>query len=174
MYNRLMGSHRACPGLRRGAALLLCIAFAVALTACDKREVEKVIKVTDVKTGWHDAGIVNGENKIVPSVSFRLENVTNESIDGVQINAVFRQVNEDLAWGDRLIRGVGSDGLAGGATTGMQIVRGPRGFTSPLPRAEMFTHRLWVDVKVDLFARHGSRTWQKLGEYPIERKLLTE
>lgn len=166
MYNRLMGSHRL--------ALLLSIAFAVVLTACDQREVEKVLKVTDVKTGWHDAGIINGENKIVPSVSFRLENVTGESIDGVQINAVFRQVTEGLAWGDRLIRGVGSDGLAGGATTPMHVVRGPRGFTSPLPRAEMFKHKQWVDVKVDLFARHGSRTWQKLGEFPIERKLLTQ
>ena len=46
--------------------------------------------------------------------------------------------------------------------------------TSPLPRAQMFTHKQWVDVKVDLYARHGSRTWQRLGEYPIERKLLTE
>jgi hypothetical protein len=27
---------------------------------------------------------------------------------------------------------------------------------------------------VDLFARHGSRTWQKIGEFPIERQLLTE
>ena len=172
MYNRLMGSRH--PAQRRALTLLLTIAVAVGLTACDQREVEKVLKVTDVKTGWHDAGIVDGQNKIVPSVSFRLQNVTNESIDGVQINAVFRQVTEDLAWGDRLIRGVGSDGLAGGATTATQVVRGPRGFTSPLPRAQMFTHKQWVDVKVDLFARHGSRTWQKLGEYPIERKLLTE
>ena len=155
-------------------ALLLVFATAVVLAACDQREVEKVVKVTEVKTGWHDAGIVNGENKIVPSVSFRLQNVTGDSIDGVQINAVFRQVTEDLAWGDRLIRGVGSDGLAGGATTRTQVVRGPRGFTSPLPRAAMFKHQLWVDVKVDLFARHGSRTWAKIGEFPIDRKLLTE
>ena len=170
MYNRPMSPPRS-----GHSPLALLLFFAtVVLAACDQREVEKVVKVTDVKTGWHDAGIVNGENKIVPSVSFRLQNVTSDSIDGVQINVVFRQVTEDLSWGDRLIRGVGSDGLAGGATTGTQVVRGPRGFTSPLPRAAMFNHKQFVDVKVDLFARHGARTWAKIGEFPIERKLLTE
>jgi hypothetical protein len=168
MYNRSMSP-------RRSLAALLPVALAtVLLASCDSRDVEKVLKVTDVHTGWYDAGIVDGENKIVPSVSFHLQNVTSDSIDRVQVNAVFRQVGEDLAWGDRLIRGVGSDGLAGGATGGMLVVRGPRGFTSPLPRAQMFTHKLFVDVKVDLFAGHGSRTWVKLGEFPIERKLLTE
>ena len=165
MYNRPMSPNRP-------LALLL---FAAALTAaCDQREVEKVVKVTDVKTGFFDAGIVDGQNKLVPSVSFHLQNVTGDPIESVQINAVFRQVSEDLAWGDRLIRGVGSDGLAGGATGGTLVVRSPRGYTSPVPRADMFKHKDFVDVKVDLFARHGSRTWAKLGEFPIERKLLTQ
>ena len=166
MYNRLMGSRRL--------ALLISSALAICLAGCDQREVEDVVKVTDVQTGWHDAGIVDGQNKLVPSVTFHLQNVTSEPIEGVQINAVFRQVTEDLAWGDRLIRGVGSDGLAGGATGGALVVRSPRGYTSPVARVDMFKHKDFVDVKVDLFARHGSRTWAKLGEFPIERKLLTQ
>jgi hypothetical protein len=38
----------------------------------------------------------------------------------------------------------------------------------------MLKNSVFVDAKVDLFARHGSRTWVKIGEFPIERKLLTE
>ena len=174
MYNRPMSPQRAYPERRRGAALLLSLALALVLAACDNREVEKVLKVTDVSTGWYDAGIVDGQNKLVPSVSFHLQNVTADPIESVQINAVFHQVTEDLAWGDSLIRGVGSEGLAGGATGNTLIVRGPRGFTSTLPRQEILQHKQFVDVKVNLFARHGSRTWQKIGEFPIERKLLTE
>lgn len=174
MYNRPMSANRLCPEQRRALALLVSLVFAVVFAACDNREVERVVKVTDVKTGWYDAGIVDGQNKLVPSVSFHLQNVTSDPIDGVQINAVFHQVTEDLAWGDRLIRGVGSDGLAGGATGNTLIVRGPRGFTSTVPRQEMLKHKEFVDVKVNLFARHGSRTWQKIGEFPIDRKLLTE
>ena len=167
MYNHSMGP-------RRYPALLLSVALAAVFAGCGSREVEKVLKVTNVETGWYDAGIVDGQNKLVPSLSFHLQNVTNEPIESVQVNAIFRQVNEDLAWGDRLIRGVGSDGLAGGATGGPLVVRSPRGYTGTQSRAEMLQNKEFVDVKVDLFARHGSRTWAKIGEFQIERKLLTE
>ena len=168
MYNHSMSAQRY-------PALLLSVALtAVVVAGCQSREVEKVLKVTNVETGWYDAGIVDGQNKLVPSVKFNLQNVTGEPIESVQVNAVFRQVTEDLAWGDRLIRGVGSEGLAGGATGGTLIVRSPRGYTGLQPRAEMLKNKDFVDVKVDLFARHGSRTWAKIGEIQIERKLLTE
>ena len=168
MYNHSMSA-------QRNLALLLAVALTAAVGAgCQSREVEKVLKVTNVETGWHDAGIVDGQNKLVPSVRFNLQNVTTEPIESVQVNAVFRQVTEDLAWGDRLIRGVGSDGLAGGATGGTLIVRSPRGYTGVQSRAEMLKNKDFVDVKVDLFARHGSRTWAKIGEVQIERKLLME
>lgn len=166
MYNRSMGT--LCP------ALLPAILAAVVLSGCRSREVEKDLRITDVSTGWFDAGIVNGENKIVPGVSFHIQNVSRESIEGVQINAIFRAVNDDRSWGDRLIRGVGSNGLAAGATGGTLVVRSPRGYTGFLSRADLLRHKDFVDVKVDLFARHGSRTWVKLSEHQIDRKLLTE
>jgi hypothetical protein len=154
--------------------LLLVFTFTAALAACQSREVEKVLKVTDVDTGWYDVGVVNGENKLVPSVTFHLQNVSAESIENVQINAVFRRMNEEESWGDRLIRGVGSDGLAAGATGRALVVRNERGYTGSEPRLQMLKHSQFIDAKVDLFARHGSRTWAKIGEFPIERKLLTE
>jgi hypothetical protein len=154
--------------------LLLVFTLTAALAACESREVEKVLKVTDVDTGWYDVGVVNGENKLVPSVTFHLQNVSAESIENVQINAVFRRMNEEESWGDRLIRGVGSDGLAAGATGRALVVRNERGYTGSEPRLQMLKHSQFIDAKVDLFARHGSRTWAKIGEFPIERKLLTE
>ena len=166
MYNHPMRHHRL--------PLLLVFTLIAALAACESREVEKVLKVTDVDTGWYDVGVVNGENKLVPSVTFHLQNVSAESIENVQINAVFRRMNEEESWGDRLIRGVGSDGLAAGATGRALVVRNERGYTGSEPRLQMLKHSQFIDAKVDLFARHGSRTWAKIGEFPIERKLLTE
>ena len=166
MYNHPMRHHRL--------PLLLVFTLTAALAACESREVEKVLKVTDVDTGWYDVGVVNGENKLVPSVTFHLQNVSAESIENVQINAVFRRMNEEESWGDRLIRGVGSDGLAAGATGRALVVRNERGYTGSEPRLQMLKHSQFIDAKVDLFARHGSRTWAKIGEFPIERKLLTE
>ena len=168
MYNHPMRHHRSFQ------LLVFALALAVALAACQSREVEKVLKVTDVDTGWYDVGVVNGENKLVPTVSFHLQNVSAESIENVQINAVFRRINEEESWGDRLIRGVGSDGLAAGAIGKALVVRNERGYTGSEPRLQMLKHSQFIDAKVDLFARHGSRTWAKIGEFPIERKLLTE
>lgn len=166
MYNRTMSLRRL--------ALLWCVASVVLTAGCRSKEVEKVLKVTDVQTGWYDLGIVEGQNKIVPSVTFHLQNVSEESIENVQINAVFHQVQEpDRAWGDRLIRGIGSDGLAPGVTGRTLVVRSGLGYTGTESRADMLKNSEFKDAKVNLFARHGSRTWIKIGEFPIERKILT-
>ena len=65
----------------RLAACLLCVAV---LTGCSPREVEKDLAITEVHTGWYDVGIVDGMNKLVPSISLKLENVSSEDIASVQ------------------------------------------------------------------------------------------
>jgi hypothetical protein len=160
---------------KRRIAMALCAAAMLLLaTGCRSREVDKDLRITDVNTGWYDVGIVDGQNKLVPSVSFRIQNVSQEPIDNVQINAVFRRVNEPEAWGDRLVRGVGDDGLAPGATGGALVVRSERGYTGTEPRLQMLKNSAFVDAKVELFGKHGSRTWVKMGEFQIDRELITE
>jgi hypothetical protein len=152
----------------------LCVAAALLLVSgCRSREVEKDLRITEVQTGWYDAGIVDGQNKIVPSVSFRIQNVSEEPIEDVQINAIFRRVDEAEAWGDRLVRGVGDDGLAPGATGTALVVRSERGYTGTEPRLQMLKNSNFIDTKVELFGKHGSRTWVKMAEYPIDRELIT-
>ena len=34
--------------------------------------------------------------------------------------------------------------------------------------------RVWVPGRVELFGKHGSRTWVKMGEFPIDRELITD
>jgi hypothetical protein len=159
----------------RNRTVLLCLAAAVLFVGgCRAREVEKDLRITDVKTGWYDAGIVNGQNKLVPAVTFKIQNVSEEAIDNVQINAIFRRVNEPEAWGDRLVRGIGDEGLQPGATGRTLMVRSELGYTGSEARAQMLKNSQFVDAKVELFGKHGSRTWVKMGEFPIERELLTE
>jgi hypothetical protein len=151
-----------------------CLAAALLLGGCRSREVERDLRITDVRTGWYDAGIVAGQNKLVPSVSFRIQNVSQQPIDSVQILATFRRLNEQEAWGDRLVRGVGDDELAPGATGEPLIVRSERGYTGSEARAQMLKNSQFVDAKVELFGKHGSRTWVKMGEFQIDRELITE
>ena len=156
--------------------LLLCLLIALVAVSCTRsREVEKDLSIVDVRSGWYDAGILeNGENKLVPMVSLKLQNVSQEDIANVQLMAIFRRIGEQEAWGDHFVRAIDSDGLAPGATGDTFVLRSQRGYTSTDARLKMLENSNFVDVKVEIFGKHGSRTWVKMGEYPIDRHLLTE
>src|SRR5580765_8726638 len=70
-----------------------------ARSAASTADVSKLLAVTDVKTGWFDAGIENGMNKLVPTLMLTLKNVSKEPVKLVQLNAVIRRVGETEEWG---------------------------------------------------------------------------
>jgi hypothetical protein len=171
MYNARMRRRPVTRGLLGLAVLTLLPAC---FAACASREVEKDLKIIDARTGWYDAGIVDGKNKIVPSIAFKLQNVSAEEISRVQVNAIFHRINETEPWGEHFAPAIGPDGLQASATGNEIVLRGNLGYTSPdQSRAEILADRRFVDVKVEIFGKHGSRRWMKMGEFPIERKLLT-
>jgi hypothetical protein len=155
-----------------------CLWLAATLaSACSGKPVDlkKDLEVTEVITGWFDAGIVGGKNKLVPSISFRLKNVSSQPIVSMQVMLSFRQVSDkDVEWGSAYAKGIGPEGLAPGAVTAPIVLRSERGYTSEAPRAQMLQHRQFVDTNVQLFGKYGSQTWVKLGEYLVKRILLTE
>ncbi len=156
--------------------LALALVAAVLVAGCESREVEKDLRIVNVHTGWYDAGIVEGGmNKLVPSISFELRNVSDRDIASVQVNAVFRRVGEeDVSWGDHFVRAIDSSGLRTGSTTTPLVLRSSFGYTGSQARVQMLQNKEFVDAKVEIFGRHGRRTWAKMGEYPIDRQLLTE
>ena len=152
-----------------GAAASLVLAL---LAAGCTRYVENDLKLVDVQTGWYDAGIVGGQNKIVPSITLKLQNVSDESISRVQVWAVFRRANEDKTWGEHFVVAIGPDGLDPGKTGGALVLRSMLGYTGPQSRSQLLQNREFVDAKVNVFGKHGSRTWVKMGEYTVDRHLL--
>ena len=144
------------------------------LAGCGSREVEKDLRVVEVRSGWYDAGIVDGQNKLVPSISLRLENISDRPIDRVQLNAVFKRVGEEEMWGSHLASGIGPEGLEPGATSAPIVLRSQLGYTGPQARMQMLKNREFVDAKVEVFGKHGSRTWVRINETQIDRQLLTE
>ena len=164
-YNAAMVSRLQLAGSILGLALVLLV------SGCT-RYVENDLKIVDVKTGWYDAGIVDGQNKIVPSITLKLQNVSGESISRVQVWAVFRRANEDKTWGEHFVRAIGAEGLDPGKTGETLVLRSTLGYTGPQTRAQMLQNREFVDAKVNVFGKHGSRTWIKIGEYTVERHLL--
>lgn len=164
MYNRDM--------VRR---LALPIAIVFLLAGCESREVDKDLKIVDIRTGWYDAGVMaGGQNKLVPSIALRLQNISDRDIASVQLNAVFKRVGEEQAWGEHFIRAIDTAGLKAGETTGPIVLRSTLGYTGSQSRIQMLQNRDFVDARVELFGKHGSRTWVKMNEYQVDRQLLTE
>ena len=63
--------------------VVLAATAALLLAGCGHQfDVEKVLKITDVHTGWYDAGIQDGKNKLVPSISMR-SRVISSTIEGL-------------------------------------------------------------------------------------------
>lgn len=140
------------------------------LTACGRPvDLATALHVEDVTTGWYDAGIVEGNNKLVPSISFRLRNSSEQNIR-VQLNAVYKILPEGEDRDDSFLQNihVPANGVSDPIT-----IRAEAGFTSEAPRNEMLQHSLFKDHEVRLFAKHAAGRWVPLGEYRVERQLLT-
>jgi hypothetical protein len=158
--------------MRRHLALVLLCAPLVA--SCESRDVQTDLKIVNAKTGWYDAGIVGGQNKLVPSISLELQNVSPEEIASVQLQAVFRRTGEEQSWGDHFVRAIDTSGLPAGASTKPIVLRSSFGYTGAQARVQMLQNKEFVDAQVDVFGKHGRRNWVKMGEFPIGRNLLAE
>ena len=157
------------------ASLWLVFLAALATASCGaKVDLAKGLQVVDVSTGWWDAGIVNGQNKLVPSVTFKFKNVSDQTLGVLQANVVFRRVTEDKEWGSSFVKITGTEGLAPGATSESQTVKSQLGYTGSESRQQMLDNAQFVDAKIELFAKYGSIQWQKVGEYTVPRKLITK
>jgi len=137
-------------------------------------DLKQGLDITVVSTGWFDAGIVDGKNKLVPTVTFTIRNVSDQTLNGLQMMGSFFRVTDTTSeWGNSLLSVTsGGEGLAPGATTPTLTLRSPLGYTGTEPRAEMLANSLFVDAMVKLVAKYGSTQWTHVQEVPIERQLI--
>lgn len=154
---------------------VLCLLLAVSF-GCN-RGVDPVaaLEPVDVVTGWFDSGLVEGGmNKLVPSLTLKLRNKSDEPIRSIQINAIFRRAGEAEMWGEHFGWAIQREPLAPGATTPEIVMRSGLGYTGEEPRLQMLQNKEFVDATVDIFLKRGSRPLAKLAEFPIARQLLTQ
>jgi hypothetical protein len=152
------------------------IVLALGAAGCGgpKVDVGSVIKAGNVTTGWFDAGIFNGQNKLVPSASFTVTNTGTRKLSGLQVFSVFRFVGESEELGSSLVILRGAEALGPSATSKPITVRANWGFTGEQPRAQMLMHSQFKDARVEIFAKFGSAPFVKIGESQIARQLLTK
>ena len=185
-------------GARRGILGVLALVLAAGCGG-PALDMSATLDVIDVTTGWLDVGLDDlGRSKLVPTISFRLRNISGTHVRTLQLNGVFRRcevaqagqppvsevspadpaagtcAGEIQEWGNAYVRAVGREGLDPGALAGPFTMESGLGYTGEQPRVEMLQHRDFVDVKVELFIKHRADPWLRLGEHPIDRQLLTQ
>ncbi len=155
--------------MKRTLAIVAC---AGALASCARPvDVSTLLNVQVLTTGWRAAEPVAGKNKLVPSASVKVTNVSGTTLPTVQVNAVFHRAGEGGEWGSAFVTAAGSSGLTPGGETTVTL-SSERGYTGEDPQELMLRNQQFVDVTVDVFAKYGSHQWTRLGAFPIDRHLL--
>ena len=159
---------------RACAAAVLVLSLCAAGCGSPDVDIAKVVKVGNVTTGWFDVGIVDGQNKLVPTVVFTVTNTGTETLAGLQVFTVFRFIGETEELGSGLVVLRGNDALAPNATSKPITVRANWGFSGLQPRAQMLIHSQFKDARAEIFAKFGAKPFVKIGEAKIARQLLTK
>jgi hypothetical protein len=161
--------------MRAALWLVAIVVLGISLPGCGpKVDLAANLQVEDVSTGWRDTGMVNGQNKLVPSITFKLKNVSDQPLPVLQMNVLFRRANEDTEWGSGFVTVAGSEGLAPGTVSSPLTVNSHLGYTGSEPRQQMLSNSQFVDARVQLFGKYASTQWVKVGEYPVSRRLIVQ
>jgi hypothetical protein len=153
-------------------ALCVVVAGLLAASCATSVDLKESVQVADVSAGWFDAGVVDGKNKLVPSVSFRLRNTSDQDLSAVSINIAFKFLDN----GDDLEEVFKQRVPFENKQTELLTVRAQTGFTGepPQSRADMLRNSYFRDVEAIIFVRQASAQWAELHRVRVERQLLTQ
>jgi hypothetical protein len=158
------------------------VVLAVLAAGCGRPvDLKQVLQVTDLTGGYHDAGIVDGRNKLVPSLTFRLKTSTSDGLRPLSLNVVFKQLPNPAAavppgspaetdWDEVFIQSVPFESNQTAPIT----VQTKAGYTGdpPQSRADILKHSGFQDVRVHIFAKHSATQWVEIGTFDIPRQVL--
>lgn len=161
-------------------AILACTA--VASAGCSPPvDLNQALQITDVVSGYHDVGVVDGKNKLVPSITFRLTKSVEDRLRPLSVNVSFKQLPEpgtavppgsptETDWDEQFVQSVPFEGNQ----TALLTFKTKPGYTAdpPQTRADILKHRLFRDVRVHVFVKHSASKWVEIAAYDVPRQLL--
>jgi hypothetical protein len=162
--------------------ILAPVLLAVLVTGCSRPiDLKHVLQVTEITGGYHDAGIVDGRNKLVPSVTFRMRKSIDADIRPLSLNVVFKKLprpgvavppgsSGEEDWDEVFVQSVPFNGNE----TAPLTVQTKAGYTGdpPQSRADILKHSQFQDVRVHIFAKHSASQWVEIATYDIPRHVL--
>jgi hypothetical protein len=166
----------------RIAPAFLALTLGLTMAGCGAPvDLKQVLQLEGVTGGYRDAGIVDGRNKVVPSITFKLKKSIDKSISPLSLNLSFRKLpppgitpapgsptEED--WDDAFTQSVAFQGNETAPLT-YKINAGYTG-DPPQSRADILKNTHFQDVRVHIFAKHSSSQWIEIGQYTLPRQLI--
>jgi hypothetical protein len=160
--------------IRRSALAVLSALLTALLTAsCGPPiDLKQSLHVTDVSSGYFDAGVQAGKNKLVPSVTFKLKKNADVNLSSVSLNVGFLFAGTTDHADDVYVQSVPFEATETKPIT----VRTQWGYTGdpPQTRVEMLKNSQFRDMEVQIFAKQSSSQWIELQRVPVTRQLLTQ
>lgn len=162
-------------GLASRLLALSLLPLALTTGSCAKPiDFKQALEMTEVTSGWFDAGVVQGRNKIVPSVSLRFRKKAPADLERISVNALFRATDgkESELDNDVFVQRVEFEG----EQTPPITIRAENGYTAdpPQSRADMLKHSQFRDIRVQVLVKQGASQWAEMGWIDIKRQLLTQ
>ena len=160
------------------------VLLAVLTAGCGRPvDLKQVLQVSDLSGGYHDAGIVDGRNKLVPTLTFRLKKSTDDDLRPLSLNVVFKKLPKpgtnvppgspaEEDWDEVYVQSVSFEG----SQTAPITIQTKAGYTGdpPQSRADILTHSMFQDVRVHVFAKHSATQWVEIGTFDIPRQVLAQ
>jgi hypothetical protein len=161
----------------RGVAAACAVLLAGLVAGCSKPvDLKQTLTITDINAGYFDAGIVDGRNKLQPSVTFKLVKSTIDDLSPLSLNVVFKRLSgpggAEEDFDEVFIQNV----TFNGNQTAPITVRPKTGYTGdpPQSRADMLKNSQFRDIRVHIFAKHGSGQWVEIGTVDHPRQLIVQ
>jgi hypothetical protein len=170
------GAHLPHRGLAASCVLLLALSGAA---SCGRNvDFKQALQITDVSAGYYDFGIVDGKNKLVPSISFRVRKAPDVRLRSIALNVHFKKIvspdrKSEEEFDEVFLQNVD---FSEGSQTPVLTVRPEHGYTGDAPqtRAEMLQNSHFQDLRARVFAKQSSTTWVDLLTHDIPRVLIAK
>ena len=151
--------------------LVLALTVALAVAACKGPDVRTDLQIVDVRSGWFEAGRIDDTRlKIVPGISFRLKNVSQQPVYAIELTGAFRILGESPIVDSPYVRAIPSNRpLAAGATSEPIVLRSQFGVTGTETRLQMLRNSRFVDRNITILGKARRRQWAPMGVFTIAR-----
>jgi hypothetical protein len=168
-----MNKSRAFTALAVTALFLALIPnFSCLVKTMKSEELESAIEITDVETKWVEKYYQPWPPKLilVPAISFRVKNISDQPINYVNFNAIFRFKDDYENLGDSFMAAIRRDPVEPGKKSDIILLKCNYGMEGKSVH-DFKTNPGWRSAVVKLFARSKGSPYVEFGEWDVSRTI---